>query len=190
MEEMNAKFPSGAGWTINEMVGAWSVNQDADDYAAVNAGQLKAVAKVFYDRLIELEQCSSYPWNASGAADDFSLVNIGQAKKLFSFEIKEDLDEDGLHNQLEELLGLDAMDEDTNDDGVLDGYGDPDGDGWLTMDELALGLNPLVNEIGSLQTNVVYDSINRLTSMDDSAQGGSASAFVYDSAGNVEAGQP
>lgn len=189
-EEMNAKFPGGAGWTINEMVMAWSDTANADDYAAVNAGQLKAVAMPFYDRLIELGQRSSYPWAAAADPDDFSLVNIGQAKNLFSFEINEDLDGDGLQNQIEEAMGLNPLSHDTNGDGVEDGYDDPDGDGWLTMDELALGLDPLANEFTALQVNVVYDNINRLTSVDQSPQGGSASSFTYDSAGNLETSHP
>jgi hypothetical protein len=60
--------------------------QSTQDYALANLGQLKAVAEVFYARLIELGVCSAYPWQTTGA-EDYALATIGQAKFLFSFDL-------------------------------------------------------------------------------------------------------
>ncbi len=54
-----------------------------DDYLAVNQGQLKTVAALFYDRLGQ-----PYPWAGSSAVrDDYLLVNLGQLKHVFAFEL-------------------------------------------------------------------------------------------------------
>src|SRR5204863_7099571 len=59
-----------------------------NDFAAINLGQLKNVAKPFYDRLIAAGIVDYSPWLAStNPADDFAVVNIGQVKNLFAFEI-------------------------------------------------------------------------------------------------------
>ena len=55
-----------------------STSGSTDDYAAVNLGQLKAVAQAFYN----LASGSTYPW--SGTADDYAVANIGQVKNVFS----------------------------------------------------------------------------------------------------------
>jgi hypothetical protein len=69
------------------------VAPSADDYIAINTGQLKNVAKPFYDRLRQLGYASAllpagsdYPWSGEVVnADDHALANIGQVKHLFSF---------------------------------------------------------------------------------------------------------
>jgi RHS repeat-associated protein len=58
-----------------------------DDYRAVNIGQLKNVAKPFYDQLV-----IPYPWSSNGTANDYAMANIGQVKNLFSFSIQSDDD--------------------------------------------------------------------------------------------------
>ncbi len=97
--EMNALLPApGAGEDIGDLLVSW--NQfpppaSRDDFIAINQGQLKYVAALFYDRLAELGYTGkpltagqSYPW-ASGTSgdDDFALVNLGQLKHVFSFRI-------------------------------------------------------------------------------------------------------
>jgi len=70
----------GAGATITALVGSFT---SENNYQAVNAGQLKAVAKPFYQRL-----GASYPWSATTADDiDYAAVNIGQVKQVFNFHI-------------------------------------------------------------------------------------------------------
>ncbi len=63
----------------------------ADDFAALNLGQLKFVAAKFYERLEDvdyqgqpLEPGKRLPWSGVGA-DDYALVNLGQLKHVFSF---------------------------------------------------------------------------------------------------------
>ncbi|MDR2981765.1 MAG: hypothetical protein LBV12_05915, partial [Puniceicoccales bacterium] len=91
-QAMEAQLAGGAGTNILSMVNAWSQpaasGTTRDDYAVVTLGQLKAVAKPFYDRLIAAGIANAYPWaNAATPADDYAVANLGQAKYLFSFEI-------------------------------------------------------------------------------------------------------
>jgi hypothetical protein len=87
---------------IRELTDKWSILQadgtriprptsSSDDYAVVTLGQLKAVARPFYDVLVsagERPWNDPYPWsNATNPADDYAVANIGQAKYLFSFDI-------------------------------------------------------------------------------------------------------
>ncbi|MCW0218828.1 MAG: hypothetical protein OJI67_10950 [Prosthecobacter sp.] len=87
--EMNAKLTGGAGSTLNGVVNAWTTNTaGADDYAVVTVGQLKAVAKPVYERLLAAGAISSLPtWVNGSGSDDFAVANIGQAKSLFAFEV-------------------------------------------------------------------------------------------------------
>lgn len=83
----------GAGSAIDSLVAGWLAG-GGDNYAAVNQGQLKTVAKLYYDRLAALGWHGSpltgsnvYPWSITTADDDsFALVNIGQIKTVFSFD--------------------------------------------------------------------------------------------------------
>lgn len=71
----------------------WSATSNAKDYAVLNHGQLKQLAKPFYDRLAEvgyhgppLLAGQVYPWSTATADDmDFAAANLGQSKFLFSF---------------------------------------------------------------------------------------------------------
>jgi alpha-tubulin suppressor-like RCC1 family protein/chitodextrinase len=116
---------------------------EMDDYQVMNVGQLKRVARPFYDRLAAVQYSGSplnpqqlYPWGAS--ADDYAVVNIGQAKFVFSFDVahflylKMDSDGDGLINSVELSLGTDPLKADSDDDGIADNL------------EVSLGLDPLV----------------------------------------------
>lgn len=124
--EMNAKLPGGAGAELNALVAAWRQSPTdgtpRNDYAAVNQGQLKALAKKFYDRLAQvgyrnqpLSGEAVYPWT-SGTSDDasFAAVNIGQVKNVFSFipslgNPLLDTDGDGISNGWERAHGLDPL---------------------------------------------------------------------------------
>ncbi len=77
----------GAGDAIHGMVEAWLNDAAANNYTVVNAGQLKNVAKLFYDRLAELGMGlpEAYPWTDS--EDNNAAVNVGQLKNVFSFEL-------------------------------------------------------------------------------------------------------
>ncbi len=105
--EMEARLPGGAGPAVTALVASWSQPPAPgvvrNDYAALTQGQLKAVAKVFYDRLAAvgctghpLSPGQTYPWTADTSDDaSFAPANIGQLKQVFSFDLY-DNDSDGL----------------------------------------------------------------------------------------------
>jgi len=73
---------------IGSMIASWNELPEAgvtrDDFHALNTGQLKHVAGLFYQRL-----GLPLPWAAgSPGADDFRMVNVGQLKQAFSFELR------------------------------------------------------------------------------------------------------
>ncbi|MCX6937066.1 MAG: hypothetical protein NTU80_04095 [Verrucomicrobia bacterium] len=90
--ELDDKLPPpGAGPTVQAWVAAWQAAPAPgvvrDDYAAANLGQLKAVAKPFYDRLGEISPAITAPWLSTGTSpSDYAAANLGQVKNLFSFD--------------------------------------------------------------------------------------------------------
>ena len=121
-EELNAKVEGGAGEVIESLVNSFpkydAGNPDAN-YHSVNIGQVKHVAKPFYDRLWDIEKSSAgsvnfptgmvflsggtdaishkYPWNAlpenptdSDYNENYEIANIGQIKNLFSWSLNEE----------------------------------------------------------------------------------------------------
>ena len=70
------------GMVLTNLVAGWNPTS-GDAYAVVNLGQLKTVAKPFYDVLIQIGFANTYPWTGVGA-DDYAIANIGQAKRLFT----------------------------------------------------------------------------------------------------------
>ena len=98
-EMLDATLPGGAGVALSNQVQAFSL---FDNHVAVNLGQLKTLARPFYDRLGYSNQ---YPWTETTADDrDYAPANIGQVKKLFSFD--GDRDDDGLPDWWETAHGL------------------------------------------------------------------------------------
>jgi hypothetical protein len=153
----NTQAPNGTGYLLMQMISGWqSSTASADDYSAINLGQLKGVAKLFYDRLIAVGYCPAYPW-AGGTADDYSGANLGQVKNLFSFDITKDSDGDGIPDWWEIHYGLNPYDasdaghlsldgEFTNLQKYLQGLNptlaDSDGDGIPDAAEITAGSNP------------------------------------------------
>jgi len=157
-QEMEEGLFGGAGEEINALIASWDAAPAAavsrDDYAAVNLGQLKRVAKPFYDRLADGGSVA-YPWSGT-AADDHAIANVGQLKRVFSFTIVEfDSDNDGLPDAWEmQMFG--NLDQDAADDFDLDGLtnleeflagtradlADTDGDGVSDGQEVAEGTDP------------------------------------------------
>ena len=92
--ETEAERIGGIGWRLKAMIESLSAT---NNHAPVNLGQLKAIAKPFYERLIQLGWTSGFPWDASATpANNLALANIGQAKNLFSFDLTRDTDNDKL----------------------------------------------------------------------------------------------
>lgn len=140
VEEMNAKLPGGAGTTLNTLLATWrtnATNGTSDDYAAVNAGQLKAIGKLVRTRLVEAGLTAPTMGTAgTGDDDDYALVNVGQAKAVFAFEIAPpfvDLDGDGIDDAWETLM-FDAL--------THNQFHDTDGDGATDLEEYLANTNP------------------------------------------------
>ncbi len=162
---------SGQGYTQAEIEGFL-----AENYAPINLGQLKAVGKVFYDRLKAAGYDTKgnlvahgypagwnfeYPWNPGTAVEEnYAPANVGQLKVVFSFDLAGfDSDLDGLPDWWEELYFEDFGQNPQGDsdwDGLsnLEEYEkgsnpqevDSDGDGMPDGWEVAGGLNPLEND--------------------------------------------
>ncbi|MDB6151992.1 MAG: hypothetical protein JWL90_445 [Chthoniobacteraceae bacterium] len=132
-----------------------------DDFAALTLGQLKTVAKPFYDRLSKAGYNAPYPWQGRElAADDLALANIGQLKSIFSFDVRpldsiHDSNRNGIPDWWENLyLGhlINNPNDDKDGDGIPDAQeylaggnpnaSDTDHDGISDAEELALGTNP------------------------------------------------
>jgi hypothetical protein len=139
-------LPGGAGTEINTMIASWSTNTDS--YAPANLGQLKAVAKPFYTRLVAIgyntkanlivrgypaNWAYNTPWNPGTAtAENYAPANLGQLKMAFSFDLSTlDFDNDNLPDEWE-----------YNNNSGGGPNDDPDGDGLTNLDELANGTDP------------------------------------------------
>lgn len=97
--EIEAKIPGGAGPELNAALDSWTtpdannvrvakVTPATDDFATVNVGQVRSLAKPFYDRLYTVGRVQTYPWSDSPSDDDdFAFANIGQVKNVFSFDL-------------------------------------------------------------------------------------------------------
>ncbi len=148
--EFDAYLPGGAGAQITALLDTFSeVNElgirvpkltaSTDDFAAANLGQLKAVARPFYERLAAAGFGAIYPWTGLFKADDFAVANLGQAKMFFNFDFAVDLpadhDGDGLPSLWEVTHGLDPFDEE-------DAFHDLDGDGYVALSEFENGTDP------------------------------------------------
>lgn len=167
--ELDVTLPDpGAGPIIAALVASWKQSPASgvtrDDFAVVTQGQVKDVAKLFYDRLATinyqgapLDSGSIYPWSATTSDDDsYSLVNVGQLKRVFSFDqVNEtfwpDSDFDGLHDKWELFYFGDLS---------RDGTGDWNGDDLLDLDAFRYGLNPKGDDeslMPSARENFDYD---------------------------------
>ena len=139
--------PDGTGFKLTTLINSWSKLQpdgtrvpvpgkNTADFAAVNLGQLKNVALLFYDRLIEAGYTNQYPWAGSpGDPMDYAMVNIGQMKYLFRFDVAYDSDKNGLPDWWEiKYFGKIGQDPQAKS---------PAGDGYTLLQEYKMGRNPL-----------------------------------------------
>lgn len=91
IDEMNDKWglSGGAGVELNQLAENWQLEglSERDDYSVVTIGQLKTVAKYFYNKLNQLDNTIVTPnWLMTGH-NDHAIANIGQVKTAFSFNI-------------------------------------------------------------------------------------------------------
>ena len=138
---MDAKLSGGAGDALHSLITSWSApSSSRNDFAPVNLGQLKNIAKPFYDRLIAAGLAQAYPWaSATNPQDDFAAANVGQVKNLFSFELAAadplyDSDGNGLPDAWElQYFGRVGVDP----------AADADFDGQTNLQEYQKGTNPV-----------------------------------------------
>lgn len=140
----------------------------SDNNRPITQGQLKNIAKIFYDRFLLLSQTynsnlsfnfgkktliangypttwnESYPWTTATSDDNnMALVTLGQLKLVFSFDPRQDSDVDFLSDLNELIMGLNPSNPDSNNNGILDGSEDSDGDGFSNSMEIESKTNPM-----------------------------------------------
>lgn len=120
------------------------------NYSAVNIGQLKNVARPFYDVLMlpSVRFATAYPWaNATTPANDFAMANIGQAKNLFSFEFST-FDADG--NGISDIWEMQYFGR-----AGISTTADPDRDNVSNLQEFQNGSSPIDYYNGVIPTVVI-----------------------------------
>ncbi|MBV6500137.1 MAG: hypothetical protein CJBNEKGG_02606 [Prosthecobacter sp.] len=89
--EMNERLAGsgGAGEVLNNLIAAWiAEGAEVDNHEMVNAGQVKAVLKLWYDRLNAVHGTSGYPWPVVDVSSNYEAVNAGQLKKLLQIDVR------------------------------------------------------------------------------------------------------
>lgn len=190
---LDAKLVGGSGTAIGGLVAGFESGTSPEEilanYAPLNIGQLKAVAKPFYDRLHSAGYDTKanliahgfpdkwsgtaawsgyYPWNPSTpVSENYAPANIGQLKLVFSFDLGDfDGDLSGLPDWWEELY-FEELGQDPE--------ADPDGDGLTNLEEYEQNSDPtnyysqggsmvipvLTIDSGNNQTGLVNQYLNR-----------------------------
>jgi hypothetical protein len=128
--ELGARLATvgGAGTNLTAIIGGFTTN---NNYDLANVGQLKALAKPFYDRLMEVQYTTNYPW--SSGTDDYVIANVGQVKNVFSFDLA------APSGAVAEWWQKYYFGSETTNIGPNDDF---DGDGWTNLQEYLAGTNP------------------------------------------------
>jgi hypothetical protein len=178
VDELNARFPGGAGVALNQQTAVWSTPAtNTVDYAAANLGQVKNLAAMIRARLATKTYAFIGVPTVGGAARDYAAANVGQVKYLLDFDLTRDSDGDGYSDQAELEAGTDPANPASK---PLDA----DGDGITDADEALFGLNPSVNDstVPGSSITYSYDKTQRLRG----ATGLTVVTVSYDGEGNVQ----
>jgi hypothetical protein len=124
----------------------------ANDYAAINLGQLKTLVKPIYDQLLYIGYAQgplvsgTYPWLAAGlTANDYAAANIGQLKFLFNFDLTKSTDGSGIPDWWEhKYFPGQSVNPST----------DSAGDGLTILQDYQQGVNPTTKDNPAVQLNV------------------------------------
>jgi hypothetical protein len=172
--ELNVRLTNGAGTNLTALINGFTTN---NNYDLANVGQLKAVAKPFYDRLIEAGYTNSYPW--STGTDDYVIANIGQVKNVFSFDLTTfaaPSAPSGLtaFEQDNGDVNLSWTDASTNETGFLIERSDDNGQTWTLV--ATIGANNTSYTVAATQAGTSGSSQLRVRSTNEAgASSGSAS---------------
>jgi hypothetical protein len=170
--EFDARLPGGAGSNLAALIGGFGSD---DPYVLANVGQVKKIARPFYDRLIEAGHISGYSWDAG--IDDYALANVGQVKNLFNFDLTL-LDPPlaprhfSAWEQDNGSVDLDWEDASTNETGFLIERSDDNGQTWQLITTVAA--NSIGYTVAAAQAGTSGSS--RFRSRSTNAAGSSSSA--------------
>jgi hypothetical protein len=141
--EFEVNLPGGAGTSLNTMLAGWKGvgGPERDDTVAVTVGQLKSVAKLVYDRLIQVGYTTTYPWTPeTDDDDDTAIVNLGQIKYVFRFDLQKDANHNGIPDWQDAVMNSLTL--------------DSDGDGMSNRDEKLAGRNPFKRDDPAVKLQV------------------------------------
>jgi len=182
-DELNVHWPIAVNDDLDSLIKGWyqldgngnfvrdsqghripETDENTDDYAASNVGQLKAVADLFYTGLIRIGYSSARPWD-DAQADDYALANLGQLKNVFSFDVGSDHNGDGVPDWWESKYAAAHSNVPTTGldwwelfylgkSGVDPNALAPSGDGMTLGQKYAAGLNPYTYQSGQQSSAV------------------------------------
>lgn len=176
VDEMNMRFPEGAGTELNDIVEGWLLNyQDggyspakpmAVDSQVMTVGQLKWIGAKIHARLVYYCYEDGPPaWlSAAPTATDNDVANLGQLKTVFNFNLTAPAGQTPLWWQkFYSLVGIDPGGDSDGDglsnygeynQGTTPSLGDADDDGILDPVELSTGHNPKIKDNPKLKLEV------------------------------------
>lgn len=195
-EHLHAAYPGGPWQEIDDLVAemgpangtSFTTAEINEHYGIANIGQLKSVAKVFYEALSEAGYNSRqnlrdrgypstwkyfYPYDPYAPIEgNYAPANVGQLKMVFSFDLAgfnpastTDTDGDGLSDVWEIQNGFDPNLADENNNGIVDGSDDFDGDGVTNLAEKSGNTDPWNAGDATNPPSITADTTNQTSLM-------------------------